>query len=329
MVSLEPQKKKWGKKMKIDELTWDYDFKKKLLGETVYVSNENESIKNILLAKNLSNYVDSEIDYNNFYQGHIENYQVVEDVFKKVFQEANGSHKDVMNSFWTTYKFFLQIEYPDIFTPDGSLRNKAPLKKNINLTVFKVSNSYPPFDSEDYQVIHKKYICYYKEYFSHLIVEEGYTWNQFLIENFDQFAKVHICPELVQFAKLTHSIGNIAVVPKGFNGSRYCPHYDYWDLSLNSLKKIYTGEKESNSFSDNTVKSIKKYMSAYYSWNSFIDSHFLNDYVDDNYNVLPFWENHFERTKPIIREEIIRFLMKANFCIENRGKKILNQIGRK
>ncbi len=96
--------------MLIDELTWDYDFKKILLGDIVYVSNENEAIKNILLAKNFSNYVDSEIDYNKYYQGHIENYQVVENVFKKVFQEGNGSHKDVMNSFWTT-------EYCEQFEP--------------------------------------------------------------------------------------------------------------------------------------------------------------------------------------------------------------------
>ncbi|MDQ7158907.1 hypothetical protein RCG63_02715 [Lactococcus lactis] len=294
--------------METKELTWDYDFKKILLGDTAYDSNKNEVIKNILLAKDFSNYVDSKSDYNKFYQGHIENYQVIEIIFKEVFQKVNGSHKDVMNSFWTTYKFFLQIEYPDIFTPVGSLRNKNPLKKNINLIVSKVSNAYPPFDSKKHQIIHQKYICYYKKYFPQLNVKEGDTWNQFLMENFNQFDKVHLCLELVQFAKLTHSIGNIAVVPKDFNASRYLPYLDYWDLSLNSLKKC---------------------MPAYNSWDSFVDSHYLNNYVDEHYNVLPFWENHFKRTNPTTREEIIMFLTKANFCIENRGKKILSQIRKK
>lgn len=315
--------------LEIDELTWNYDLKKILLGEEVYASNKNKIIKNILLAKNYSNYVDSEIDYNIFYHGHVENYQVVENVFKKVFQKVNIETKDIMNSFWTTYKFFLQIEYPDIFTPEGSLKNNIPLKKNVDLIVSKVNNSYPPFDSENYQIIHKKYLCYYKENYPNLIVEEGFTWNQFLIENFDQFAKVNNCPEMVQFALLTHSIGNIVIVPKGFNASRYLPHFDYWDLSLNSLKKIYMGEKVGNSFSDKTLKSARMYMSSYSSWNSFIDFHYLNGYVDEDSNVLPFWEAHFERTKPINREEIINFLMKVNYLIENRGKKILSEIERK
>lgn len=314
--------------MNISELTWDFDFKRILLGSQKYDNNNERIIENILLAKNPDNYVDSESDYKNFYRGHIENYQIVEDVFRKVFKDVNESHKDIMNSFWTTYKFFLQIEYPDVFTPKGSLKTEIPLEKNIKLTVSKVNNGYPPFDSEDYQVIHKKYVSYYKTNFSQFIVEEGYTWNRFLIENFEQFAKVHNCPELIQFAKLTHSIGNINLVPKGFNGSRYCPHLDYWDLSLNSLKKIFTGEKENNVFSDFTVKSIEKYMSAYSSWDIFIDSHYLNNYVDENYNVLPFWKRHFEIIKPTTHEEIIMFLTKANTCIENRGKTILAQIGR-
>ena len=309
----------------ISELTWDFDFKRILLGHQKYNINIEKIIKNILLAKKSANYVDSEVDYSNFYQGHIENYQIVEDVFKKVFPKINENHKDVMNSFWTTYKFFLQIEYPDVFTPDGSLRNKVPLQKNTNLTISKVDNGYPPFDSKDYQLIHKKYISYYKTNFPQFIVEEGYTWNRFLIENFDQFIKVNSCFELVKFAKLTHSIGNLILVPKGFNSSRYCPHLDYWDLSLNSLKKIFI-EEESNCFSEYTVKSIKSYMSDYYSWESFINTHYLNDYVDENYNVIPFWKNHFERIKPVTREEIIMFLEQVNISIENRGKKILSRI---
>lgn len=310
--------------MKIQNLTYDFDFKKILLGNQYC---EKKEIKNVLLAKNAVNYVDSYIDYNKYYSGHVENYQIVEEVFKKVFQNGDINYKDIMNSFWTTYKFFLQIEYPNIFTPEGSLKNEIPLEKNTNLTNSKVDNGYPPFDSLKYQVIHKKYVSYYNTNYPKLVVEDGYTWNQFLIENYDQFLKVHDCPELAKFAKLTHTIGNIVAVPEGFNSARYFPYLDYWDLSLDSLKKIFTEENVCSSFSDDVVNSIKKSMVAYSSWEDFINFHYLNDYVDENYTIIPFWENHFIKLEPSTREEIIDFLTKVNICIDKRGTRVLNQIG--
>ncbi|EGO5182500.1 hypothetical protein H0S21_002444, partial [Enterococcus faecalis] len=249
--------------MKIQNLTYDFDLKKILLGAQY---SDKKLIRNILLAKNTVNYVDVDIDYNKYYRGHVENYQIVEEVFKKVFQNGDLNYKDVMNSFWTTYKFFLQIEYPNIFTPEGSLKNEIALEKNVNLTNPKVDNRYPPFDSQDYQVIHKKYVSYYKTNYPKFVVEDGYTWNQFLIENYDQFLKVHDCHELVKFAKLTHTIGNIVAVPKGFNSARYRPYLDYWELSLDALRKIFTEENVCSNFSDDIVKSIKKYMDSYGSW---------------------------------------------------------------
>ena len=57
---------------------------------------------------------------------HIEKYEVVEDVFLKLTGKATV-HKDIMNSFWTTYKIMLQLVYPDFFRPAeviGEIRRK-------------------------------------------------------------------------------------------------------------------------------------------------------------------------------------------------------------
>ncbi|EIW2096634.1 hypothetical protein MBU60_002592 [Enterococcus faecalis] len=75
------------------------DLKKLLLGQEY---DHQQPVKNILKART-SNV-------------HIEKYEVVEDVFLKLTGKATV-HKDIMNSFWTTYKIMLQLVYPDFFRP--------------------------------------------------------------------------------------------------------------------------------------------------------------------------------------------------------------------
>lgn len=104
------------------DLIVNYDFKKKLLGDLY--SNENP-IKNILLANEDINYCDKSDDYfnfNDFKRGHIENYKSIDDLFRKLFPNANTEYKDIMHSFWTIYKCYLQIIYPEIFTPEGTIK---------------------------------------------------------------------------------------------------------------------------------------------------------------------------------------------------------------
>ena len=92
-----------------------------------------------------------------------------------------------------------------------------------------------------------------------------------------------INPALRKFASLTHSIGNFTLVPfhllpndansfnqyRGANLGKYFV-FDYFDLSLKLIKE--------NVSNDVFV--------------SYIDTFYLNDYVDQNYNVLPLFKRH-------------------------------------
>lgn len=100
--------------------------------------------------------------------------------------------------------------------------------------------------------------------------------------------------ELKKFAALTHSIGNFTLVPfhlnpledrRSFNqyrgyqsdgDSKYFV-YDFFDLSLKLIKENVSEEVFRN----------------------YIDTFFLDDYVDDNYNILPLLSRH----APMLQEE--------------------------
>ncbi len=300
-----------------------FDFKRILLGKNY---DELNPIKNILMAKKDEYYMDQKSDYLDpndkwLCRGHIENYLEVDKIFKIAFKDIPKDYTkfDIMNSFWITYKQLLQLSYPMYFCPEGSLSSDFPLvppKKEIKTLKFDF-RSYPPFDSSEYETIHKKHVEYFRKYYSDLKVYPGMTWVQFLIDNFDKFSKVHELSELnryavlthtignialvgdlkvypgmtwVQFlidnfdkfskvhelselnryAVLTHTIGNIALVGKGHNSKRSKYLYDYWDLYL----KKYV--KDTLSFNE---------------WKNFVDQQLLNEYVNKDYEILPFWEN--------------------------------------
>ncbi|MGR6899398.1 hypothetical protein [Rummeliibacillus sp. BSL5] len=294
-------------------LTANYDFKKVLLGDN-YIGDGNP-IKNILLAKVSANYLDKSDDYfnyNNFKRGHIENYQLIENVFRILFPSSNTDYKDVMNSFWTTYKCYLQIMYPEIFMPIGTIKegDASPLiipdyERNDSIPNF----AYPPHSSEKYEVLHPKYLTYYKNNFPSLTVEKGMNWIEFLSTNFEYFSEVHDSEELQKFAVLTHTVGNIAAVPCGFNGGR--GHRDYWDWGL---------------------KLLQDFLEPIGAWKDFINTNFLNCYVDEDYKIIPYWKNHlvpYSRLLPKNKFELIEFLEQANFRIEERGRNMMNEFNKK
>lgn len=292
-----------------EQITWDFDLKRILLGNKY---KEDNPILNILLAQNEVNHEDCCNDYpsSTIYKnkrGHLENYFLVEKVFQKKYGKSS-QYKDIMNSFWHTYKFLLQFEYPDIFTPIGNIYDKKPLeKRNGDFKEFKDKpgerDHYAPFKKPP--ILHEKYIEYYRKNFPKLKIkkDKNLRWDEFLLDNFDYFDKVHNREDLKTFAKLTHTIGNIDIVPKGFNVGRN--NYDYWDWGLQTLKESFSPSE----------------------WKKYIDNHELNDYVD-NYDVIPFWENHLDPSKiiPENSEDIIKFLKKVNSNIENRGKNIVKKL---
>ncbi|HHJ6938319.1 TPA: hypothetical protein ACQMT0_001916, partial [Streptococcus pyogenes] len=66
------------------------------------------------------------------------------------------------------------------------------------------------------------------------------------------------------FAKLTHTIGNFTVLPHWMNTGRYNFSKDYWDITMLSLQEWLT---------DLSPKA----------WKKFIDTYYLQPYVDNNY----------------------------------------------
>ena len=81
---------------------------------------------------------------------HIEKYEVVEDVFKVNWKAT--AHKDIMNSFWTTYKIMLQLVYPDFFRPAEVIgeNQESYLEKPSEQNFLAVNSKYPPHDSGRY-----------------------------------------------------------------------------------------------------------------------------------------------------------------------------------
>ncbi|RHW36011.1 hypothetical protein D1B31_18150 [Neobacillus notoginsengisoli] len=298
----------------MENLTANYDLKKILLGSN-YIDDGNP-IKNFLLARDDKNYRDKSDDYfnyKNFKRGHIENYQLIENVFRTLFPNLNSDYKDIANSFFITYKCYLQIMYPKIFMPNGTVKkgDVSPL----TIPIYEEENPtpnirYAPFVSEEYEVIHEKYLTYYKNHFPFLKVHKGMKWVEFLTINFEFFSKVHNLEELQRFAVLTHTIGNIVTVPKGFNAGR--KHYDYWDWGLKLLQ-------------GGSLEPIGE-------WRDFVNTYYLSCYVDTEYEIIPYWENHLASNIHLLPKDefdIIRFLEHVNFCIEKRGENMMNDFNKK
>ncbi len=93
----------------------------------------------------------------------LKKYEVVEDVFLKLTGKATA-HKDIMNSFWTTYKIMLQLVYPDFFRPAeviGENQEKLFRKKPSEQNLLAVNSKYPPHDSGASAVISDQYLTYF------------------------------------------------------------------------------------------------------------------------------------------------------------------------
>lgn len=118
------------------------------------------------------------------------------------------------------------------------------------------------------------------------------------------------------FAVLTHTIGNFTLVPrmedkfeKGFNSYRGFKYGDYWDISLQHLLK------------DGFNKDKDKFQ-------KYIDTFFLWDYVDEEYNPLSLFMkyNDFTIRKLGIRFDEVdnnnyqNFLDNVEYAIKRRGK---------
>lgn len=280
----------------------DYDLKKKLF-HTTY--DNDRPILNILLANKESCHKDHSTDYiPHTSKWDVEYYKCVQEIFSTVYGCPETVPKDIMNSFWHTYKFALQFYYPEYFRPNEFETNmlSTPTSEKID----GLSISFLPHKNN--RTLDLKYAQYYQKMNQNLIkLNAETTWIDFLIANYDKFEKVHKHAAFQKFAQLTHTIGNIAIVPRGLNTSRSRYAFDYWDYTLLSLK-------DSFSTLDGEL------------WKTYIHSYHLNSYVDENYEILPLWSTHFtsDGYMPQTEKEFNEFLHTVNAHIVKRGEKIMN-----
>lgn len=163
--------------------------------------------------------------------------------------------------------------------------------------------------------------------------------------------KLHTtCPNLKMFLDLYHTIGNYCPVPAGFNGARsgYQANYDYWDLTLMKIREWFYNRDDE--FNDQLLKcqllhnhgdweKCKSWLNGFEKsrskkgkdgWHYFIDTLYMQDYVDDNYHVKPFWEGHSWRNiaLPDSMEQMNKALETINTRIAMRSIRIICALGK-
>ena len=95
----------------------------------------------------------------------------------------------------------------------------------------------------------------------------------------------YICSEPVQeFAALTHTVGNLVLVPAGYNGYRGTQPCikDYFDLSLDNLVHVWDENRYLGETDEVRSRNYIKYINTFFLW----------DYIDENYEPIPLCESH-------------------------------------
>lgn len=155
-------------------------------------------------------------------------------------------------------------------------------------------------------------------------------------------------PAMAGFLTGCFTVGNYCPVPTGFNGPRSdYGRSDYWDLTLMKLREWYQNEPGPDSdrillteqllhgHREGRADNCRAWLSWFEGrgalpgkdgWHSFVDSLLLQDYVDADYNVKPFWEGHSWRNPglPQSRDEINRGLTEITIRIAARSVRIAN-----
>ena len=89
---------------------------------------------------------------------------------------------------------------------------------------------------------------------------------------------------LKEFAGLTHTVGNLSLVPAGYNGYRGTQPClkDYFDLSLENLLHVRDGKSYLGEDVACRARNFRRYINTFFLW----------DYVDTHYEVLPLCPSH-------------------------------------
>ncbi|NLP52034.1 hypothetical protein [Bacillus sp. RO1] len=191
---------------------------------------------------------------------------------------------DTMNSFYSTYRLLLRSFDKSFWDNDIiTFCNKRGIDFN------NVNNK------------NKKYLLRYDWLLSERV--------------FNHYTEINNLPEVKRFATLTHTLGNMTLLPKGYNVGRATPTKDYWDLTLISLQNFLGS-----------------------TFDNFVTDYHMQDFTAD---AIEFWEGHsleyplpdsFDRNNvnklnqaqkdEIVYKRILEFMQKVNVRIEKRSKRL-------
>ncbi len=232
--------------------------------------------------------------------------------FKNELSEiANAKEKTYID------KFLLYKSFGGKFDCDNS-NGSCPLTNDIYIKLW----------GWDYKqrytltgLLQEKFGCVWNRFGSDTINSFQTTYNKAIKIYNNDLSAVRKNKLLNEYARLTHSIGNFTLVPfhlkendtLSFNQFRGTKLGDYFDLSLKLLK-------------ENVEFSVFK---------EFIDTFYLNDYVDKQYNIIPLFYRHkqllnqdkmkftnIEEILPQNENELNEYLNNVITKIKNRGIKM-------
>ena len=130
--------------------------------------------------------------------------------------------------------------------------------------------------------------------------------------------------ELIQFIKLCHTLGNLGVVPALYNGYRGSKFFikDYADLSLDNLKYSRDGRDFLGEDDEDRKRNFRRY----------INTSFLWDCVDENYDAVPLCESHSKKLEMYERQNTkpnTEFVLPDKEEIDDLCRNINNRIKRR
>lgn len=171
---------------------------------------------------------------------------------------------------------------------------------------------------------------------------------------YNQAVKLNVADELEfkqqlqLLARLSQTIGNFIPCSAMFNGKRYAPTKDYWDITLIYIKHWFLRDKdeavnseerehiESTTFFTEGLEASADWLGSYgegqNGWNCFIEKNLLEMYVngkDKNgtYSIRKFYKAHGPKNlNPKDKKQLLKCLCNMNACIILRGN-VLNDRG--
>lgn len=154
--------------------------------------------------------------------------------------------------------------------------------------------------------------------------------------------------DLEHFIAVYHTLGNYLPVPYGFNKARsgYYGSHDSWDLTLMKIKEYYDAREEISSHSgelsacppeikimellhcSKEIISCYQWLNSFAGWKDFIAKNFLQDFVGENHQPIPFCEGH-SWEYPRISDNFDEFFRNAWQMIEKRSRRMIEEIEKK